>query len=630
MDSMSGMMGLPERGYDGRGRFRLLAQGLVPPTLGAELLCGADVLGIAACGLGSLAVSGGGALVPEHALLAGGEVLGGAVLGGLLLRWMRPAAADPVRALASAALGGLVLMALLGVVGLLDGAVHGMGGGHVVLWSAPPMTDWVACWAVLATGLVVLGRTGAVLWSAVLPRPELADASPIPPAGALAKAFTDRLLAGTALLLLSPLLLAVAIAVRLDSPGPAIFRQEREGLHGRRFTVLKFRSMRVAAAGEALRQTERGDARCSALGAFLRRSSLDELPQLHQRAARRHVPGGPPPARPGDAHGGPPLPRARGRLRPAPPGAAGAHRLGAGERGARRHQHRRRAAPSGGARPPLRGQLVLLPGPADHGADRGAAAARRGGVLMLSQLPRALRPGLAGHVSHPAVPSAPVAPSPARAEFVRLHYAIEALRQGDAPVALQFLAASPGEGTSTVALGFAQAAAAERPHAVLLVDCSGVRDGAVPAAPAPGLPAGERPPSLVAAFREGLPLRAACWPDRSGAYGAGHEGLWRARLGGGPNPLLSLGGPELRRLLTALGELFATVALDCPAAAASPDGAALSRHCDGTVLVVRARTARARAVRRTAHDVERAGGQLVGCVLNRRREALPGWLGRRL
>ena len=98
--------------------------------------------------------------------------------------------------------------------------------------------------------------------------------------GGVAKNGMDKALAGGAVLALSPLLLAIAIAVRLDSPGAAIFRQERDGWNGRSFTVLKFRTMRTAPGGHGLVQTARGDARCTRLGRFLRRSSLDELPQL--------------------------------------------------------------------------------------------------------------------------------------------------------------------------------------------------------------------------------------------------------------------------------------------------------------------------------------------------------------
>lgn len=76
-------------------------------------------------------------------------------------------------------------------------------------------------------------------------------------------------------------MLAIAAAVRLSSPGPAIFRQKRYGLDGREILVYKFRSMSVTEDGKsAFRQATKGDARVTPLGAFLRRTSLDELPQL--------------------------------------------------------------------------------------------------------------------------------------------------------------------------------------------------------------------------------------------------------------------------------------------------------------------------------------------------------------
>lgn len=76
---------------------------------------------------------------------------------------------------------------------------------------------------------------------------------------------------------LCPLLLAIGAAVRLDSPGPALFLQERMTRRGRRFTILKFRTMRTD-AGEQLAVDE--DARITRLGRKLRQSRLDELPQL--------------------------------------------------------------------------------------------------------------------------------------------------------------------------------------------------------------------------------------------------------------------------------------------------------------------------------------------------------------
>ncbi|HVA63600.1 MAG TPA: exopolysaccharide biosynthesis polyprenyl glycosylphosphotransferase [Terriglobales bacterium] len=99
------------------------------------------------------------------------------------------------------------------------------------------------------------------------------------PAHLLAKRCFDRLLAALALLLSAPLLLLLALLIRLDSPGPAIFRQVRVGRLGRRFTVYKFRSMRLGAGAEACPACER-DPRCTRLGRWLRRLRLDELPQL--------------------------------------------------------------------------------------------------------------------------------------------------------------------------------------------------------------------------------------------------------------------------------------------------------------------------------------------------------------
>jgi putative colanic acid biosynthesis UDP-glucose lipid carrier transferase len=92
----------------------------------------------------------------------------------------------------------------------------------------------------------------------------------------------DLLLAGAGVLMISPLLLLIALAVKLSSPGPVLFCQERYGLDGKRFSVYKFRSMRVLEAGDqpGLQQATRNDPRVTPVGAVLRRWSLDELPQL--------------------------------------------------------------------------------------------------------------------------------------------------------------------------------------------------------------------------------------------------------------------------------------------------------------------------------------------------------------
>jgi putative colanic acid biosysnthesis UDP-glucose lipid carrier transferase len=97
---------------------------------------------------------------------------------------------------------------------------------------------------------------------------------------AAAKRLIDLLLTIPLLLLISPLMLAIALAVRFSSPGPVVFRQRRYGLNGEEITVYKFRTMTVIEDGAVTEQARRGDARFTRIGRFLRRYSLDELPQL--------------------------------------------------------------------------------------------------------------------------------------------------------------------------------------------------------------------------------------------------------------------------------------------------------------------------------------------------------------
>jgi putative colanic acid biosysnthesis UDP-glucose lipid carrier transferase len=94
------------------------------------------------------------------------------------------------------------------------------------------------------------------------------------------KRLTDIGLSIVILLLLLPLLLLIAVMVKASSPGPIIFKQRRYGLDGREIAVYKFRTMRVTEDGEEVRQATKSDARITPVGALLRRSSLDELPQL--------------------------------------------------------------------------------------------------------------------------------------------------------------------------------------------------------------------------------------------------------------------------------------------------------------------------------------------------------------
>jgi lipopolysaccharide/colanic/teichoic acid biosynthesis glycosyltransferase len=89
----------------------------------------------------------------------------------------------------------------------------------------------------------------------------------------------DIVLAATALLITFPILLLAGIAVRLDSAGPALFRQQRVGFRGIPFVIYKFRTMRVNSEADGTTTTP-GDSRITRLGHFLRRSRIDEIPQL--------------------------------------------------------------------------------------------------------------------------------------------------------------------------------------------------------------------------------------------------------------------------------------------------------------------------------------------------------------
>jgi lipopolysaccharide/colanic/teichoic acid biosynthesis glycosyltransferase len=114
-------------------------------------------------------------------------------------------------------------------------------------------------------------------------RPLAVSARPVRRRGADAlraaiKRSMDVIVAAVAIVVLSPLFLAVAMLVVLDSPGPVFYRAERVGFRGRRLRMLKFRKMHAAARGAAL--TLAGDARLTRTGAWLARTKLDELPQF--------------------------------------------------------------------------------------------------------------------------------------------------------------------------------------------------------------------------------------------------------------------------------------------------------------------------------------------------------------
>ena len=138
--------------------------------------------------------------------------------------------------------------------GLADGATRWLGG--LVNRAGPGRDGGTHC-------RVTLGERPLKGWSAVR------------------KMLFDRLAGGTLLLLASPVLLVIAVMIKLDSRGPVLFRQPRLGFNDGIFTLYKFRSMHAHAMDVmADRLTEREDPRITRVGRYLRRFSLDELPQL--------------------------------------------------------------------------------------------------------------------------------------------------------------------------------------------------------------------------------------------------------------------------------------------------------------------------------------------------------------
>ena len=98
--------------------------------------------------------------------------------------------------------------------------------------------------------------------------------------GEAAKRVCDIVLSLIALVLLAPLFALVAIAIKLDSPGPVLYKQARHGFNKKRFRIFKFRSMRIAEHGASIKQAVANDPRVTRVGRILRRYNIDELPQL--------------------------------------------------------------------------------------------------------------------------------------------------------------------------------------------------------------------------------------------------------------------------------------------------------------------------------------------------------------
>ncbi|MBN1102439.1 MAG: undecaprenyl-phosphate glucose phosphotransferase [Deltaproteobacteria bacterium] len=124
-----------------------------------------------------------------------------------------------------------------------------------------------------------LALGGNIMYFDGIPVIALRD-TPLTGVNSLIKRAEDIVISSLTLLVLSPLMLAIAMAIRITSPGPILFRQWRYGLDGRPFVIYKFRTMTVLEDGYTFTQARRHDPRVTRLGAFLRRTSLDELPQF--------------------------------------------------------------------------------------------------------------------------------------------------------------------------------------------------------------------------------------------------------------------------------------------------------------------------------------------------------------
>jgi Mrp family chromosome partitioning ATPase len=201
--------------------------------------------------------------------------------------------------------------------------------------------------------------------------------------------------------------------------------------------------------------------------------------------------------------------------------------------------------------------------------------------------------------------------------FVELYYAIEARRTSAMPLVVQFISPTPGAGASFVASGYARVAADDCAQPVLYIDCNAMRGKP------PRRGAGEASTlTLHDALRRGLPLSDAVVAAKD------TKNLMWTRLAPGDRPLMALGGDRLQSMLDMLRGNYPVIVLDTPSTEA-PESAAVSRYCDGSVIVVAAGRTKQWEIENAKALLERLGGQTVGAVLNREPGVLPRWMGRR-
>jgi putative colanic acid biosynthesis UDP-glucose lipid carrier transferase len=138
--------------------------------------------------------------------------------------------------------------------------------------SVLPVDVWL-CPAELHFPILDTTRLGALNLLQVKPKP-------IREWGSLLKLAFDYITGAISLIVFGPLMLLIALAIKIDSPGPVFFRQRRHGFNHRVIDVYKFRTMRIAEHGIPIEQARKNDPRVTRVGKLLRRTSLDELPQL--------------------------------------------------------------------------------------------------------------------------------------------------------------------------------------------------------------------------------------------------------------------------------------------------------------------------------------------------------------
>jgi Undecaprenyl-phosphate glucose phosphotransferase len=190
---------------------------------------------------------------------------------------------DPVRDTEIGAEPSAVLRDLLELArsGAVDTVVVALGAAGTA--SVAPIVEHLKSLPVQVTlyadGAGLIGSSRKMRLLSSVPISVVAD-RPLDRWDLFAKWLMDKAGAVLLLLLFSPIMLAAALAVACDSPGPILFRQPRSGWSGRLFTINKFRTMRHEPSPHVHRQTIRNDQRLTRIGALLRRSSFDELPQL--------------------------------------------------------------------------------------------------------------------------------------------------------------------------------------------------------------------------------------------------------------------------------------------------------------------------------------------------------------